>query len=500
MSFLPEFENDVFISYSHVDNLGEEVWVERFHQQLEVALARRVGRMGLVTIWRDKRLEGNQLFDNAIRTAIKKTAVFVAITSNGYLASDYCRQELGWFHEKAQAEPFGLQVGDRSRIYNVLLTGVPPKRWPPEYGRISGYRFHDGDADDDPGEPTDPDLDRARYKQQLSALAESMFKMLLAFKERMDADAPAPAEPPAMPGDGPAVFVAEVADSLRAVRKRLVAELTRKGVSVHSGVPPPYDAEGHQQRVSELTAQAALSVHLLDHFPGREIDGDAGRSYPQSQVEIVRGRSRPQLIWVPKALEVSTVEDEEYGKFLAQLEHGERAGASYDFVRGTSPTLVPQVLEKLAQQTRAATPAGSGSAILLDTHLKDQIYALELGKLLLEYNIQPYINPQEDDPGKNLDTFEARLAQVSSLVIVYGHVTENWVRQRLGVALQLSVIKKLALKSFCVLLVPPEKQDHAVGFSLGPVPVRLIDNSHSTTVSRSVLEPLLVSASLGGAV
>jgi hypothetical protein len=492
MPFLAGFDNDIFISYSHVDNLGDH-WVERFQNELEIALARRIGRVGIVKIWRDKRLEGNQLFDETIRNAVEKAAVFIAITSNGYLASDYCRQELSWFSKKATGESYGLQIGDRSRIYSVLAAAIQPAQWPAEFGRISGYAFHNAKDADDLGEPTDPELDKLRYKEQLKAVADSLHRMLLAFKERIDvATVPQQAQTIGNPG-GPTVFVAAVADSLSSFRKRIAVELERKGVSVEAGIPPPYPAAEHEQRVAAAAKLASLSVHLLDQLPGREIDGDPGSSYPQKQVQVVAAERRPQLIWIPKALDLASIEEEGYRQFLDQLENGHRKDAQYEFVRGAGPLVATQILERLAQLQSGPAPVPP-RGVLLDTHLKDQMFAFEISKLLLTNNVQPYINPQEDDPGKNLDAFEARLAQVSSLAIVYGSVTESWVRQRLGVALQMSIAKNLPIKSFSVVLVPPPKQDRALTFSVGAITVGLIDNSGSATVNPSLFAGLLAPA------
>src|SRR5262245_16281042 len=111
MAYLPGFEHDIFISYSHVDDL--DGWVEVFQKQLEVELSRLVGRMNLVRVWRDKRrLQGNQLFDQTIQNAINSSALFIALTSNGYFASHYCRKELLWFREK---NSIAMSVGDRLR-------------------------------------------------------------------------------------------------------------------------------------------------------------------------------------------------------------------------------------------------------------------------------------------------------------------------------------------------------------------------------------------------
>src|SRR5262245_66040453 len=112
MAYLPGFENDIFISYSHVDD--QDGWVGVFQKQLEMELSRLLGRMGLARVWRDRRrLQGNHFFDQTIQNAIDSSALFVALTSKGYLGSEYCRKEMRWFREK-NAEALGL--GDRSRM------------------------------------------------------------------------------------------------------------------------------------------------------------------------------------------------------------------------------------------------------------------------------------------------------------------------------------------------------------------------------------------------
>ena len=98
MGFLPDYEDDIFISYAHVDNLttpGESKgWIETFEEFLAVFLSRRVGRIGSVKIWRDPTLDGSQLFDKTIEDRIQKSAIFLSFTSTWHLASEYCQQEL----------------------------------------------------------------------------------------------------------------------------------------------------------------------------------------------------------------------------------------------------------------------------------------------------------------------------------------------------------------------------------------------------------------------
>jgi hypothetical protein len=501
MTYIPGFKHDIFISYAHVDNLtvGDETgWISGFHRHLEIALAKRIGRMGLVKIWRDEKLEGDQLFDQTISEGLNQSALFLSVASNGYLASEYCIQELKAFHEKARTEPHGLQVGDRSRVYAVLINNIPHSQWPGEFGRISGHPFHNAGDDKDLGNPSDQG--EKLFKKQLWELVDSLYQMLQAFQKSSSAaipderqDAPAPSK-----DTGPTVFLADVSDTLRSTRKRLIHDLESKDIRVLTGMPPPYESGAHEDAVKSAAGKSLLSVHLLDQFEGREIDGQADVSYPRKQAEIAQELQVPQLIWVPKDVQVQTVEEEKYRDFLNQLENGVRQEKQYDFVRGSAANLGPQILEKLDQMTRQDPQVGDIKAVLLDTHIKDQLHALELGRYFVENNIQPYINPQEDDPNENIDILESRLKQVNVLVIMYGSVNAAWVRQRLGAALQLSIVEALAINAFCVLAVPPVKQPEELDFNLGPIPIQLIDNSKGA-LNPELLAPVLAGMRNGGA-
>jgi hypothetical protein len=116
------------------------------------------------------------------------------------------------------------------------------------------------------------------------------------------------------------------------------------------------------------------------------------------------------------------------------------------------------------------------SAALVDTHLKDQLHALELSQLLLQRNVQPYINPEEDDPRKNMKIFEERLKQVSRLMIIFGQVGEEWVLERLGAALQIAIVERCPLKACGIYFAPPRKKSADAGFNLGFLPVHLFDS------------------------
>jgi TIR domain len=269
MGWVSAFEYDIFISYARVDNATvennpDEGWVAQFHKHLEVALSKKVGRLDTVRIWRDRReIQGNQLFDQTIQDAACGSAVFVALSSNGYLQSDYCRQELKWFYQQAQTDPVGLAAGDEYRIFNVLLNNIPRSAWPAEYGRTTGFPLNDSRDPSGEGEPTVSASEL--FRGQLRAVAEAIYKTLQAIRDRN-------AVPSSASRDDSKklrIYLADTSDTLAGVRKRIVNELKQSpDIELAAAVPPPFEAAGHDQAVRAELEEAQLSVHLLDAFPG----------------------------------------------------------------------------------------------------------------------------------------------------------------------------------------------------------------------------------------
>jgi len=474
MAYVPDFEYDIFISYAHVDDLTTpdqtRGWITTFEQFLSVLLSRRVGRIGSVKIWRDPTLDGSQLFDKTIEDRIKRSAVFLAFTSCGYLASDYCQQELKWFHDSAACDRLGVSVGDRMRVLNVLLNNIPPTNWPEYYGKTSGYDFFMSDDEEDFGYPMK--CAGEIFEERLRKLVEAIYRTLTAIRESVSPQVVI------SPTFTKTIYLADTTDSLIRCRKRLLNELGPK-VRIISNVPPPYEADEHETKVVEAIKQADLSVHLLDEFPGREVQGEAGKSYPQKQVELGLKHAKSQFIWVPNTLELETVEDPSYKSFIDDLQNGNRGASNYSFIKGSLSSLGREVTDMLERPVAAAQngkPAGV-TATLVDTHLKDQLHAYKLGQFLIEKSIQPYINPEEDDPEKNMKVLEERLKQVNKLIVIFGDVGEQWVRARLAVAVHIAITARVQLKACGVYYAPPRQRGPSSMFDLPFLPVYEFDSS-----------------------
>src|SRR5580765_6635266 len=111
MSVVESYSNDIFISYSHIDNesFGDvrAAWVDIFHTQLQQFVDVHIGQR--TKVWRGTRLRGAEVFSDEIEQQLRGSAVLVPVVSPGYLQSEWCNRELVGFAERAQ-EHGDLQI------------------------------------------------------------------------------------------------------------------------------------------------------------------------------------------------------------------------------------------------------------------------------------------------------------------------------------------------------------------------------------------------------
>ncbi len=494
MGLISNFEYDIFISYAHVDNVAltaqQQGWIQSFYNHLKQMLDRRYGRMGMVKIWwDDKKLDGTKLFDESIKTGIEKSAIFIVLNSPGYRQSAYCQQELDLFYKKVQTDAIGLQVADRSRIVHVLLNNIPYEEWPQPLQGTSGFSFHDGKEKGDFGDLLE--ADSKDFIERMRDLRDGMWELINDFQQEREE---VTVEQQGIDTDAFTIYIGEVSDSLRTSRKRVVAELVKKGFNVITGIPPPDEVEAHRKTTEEAVQKSDLSVHLLDQYPGREIIGAPQFWYPQKQTEISLQSEKPQMIWVPSETDFSTVEETEYKRFLQGLETGKGISKAYEFIRG-SKSLIAKQISDFAEQIKLMEvekpQEGERLSVLLDTHLNDQTYAFDLGKALLENNIQPFINPQEDDPRKNIELLGNRIGQVKKMIFLYGKVSKEWVLERMSAALQLIITRNYPIEDFVIYMAPPQKENDDISINQKFLKINIVDNSNHQILDRAGIDKFL---------
>ncbi|MEO6071505.1 MAG: toll/interleukin-1 receptor domain-containing protein [Chitinophagaceae bacterium] len=481
MAYIDGFTYDIFISYAHLDNdkLSGQTkgWIEQFYTDLNILLSRRIGKPEAVKIWWDnKKLDGSKLFDTSIADGINHSAIMLCLTSNSYLGSEYCKKELDLFYDKVHKEPQGIMVGDRSRIINVLLNNIPFQQWPKELSGTTGFPFHDSKDKEDMGDPLE--ISDPQFKSSLQNLRDAIVKIVTEFPKKVPVT-PAEKKIEAESSKNEfTIYFGDVSDGMRTTKKRTIAELEKKGYRVISDVPPPYEAAAHEKKIIEKLADSDLSIHLFDQYPGRDIEEDT-ICYPQKQAEIGLQYAKSQYIWVPAELDIETIEEERYKQFLSDLEKGNQSDKKCEYVRGMKSTISQEIIDLVEQIKLAKKPQKSEDkiSVLLDTHYNDQMYAFDLSKSLLENEIQPFINPQEDDPRKNINMLGERISQVRKLVFFYGKVSRDWVLERMSAALQLIVTNNYPVEEFFILMVPPHKEPDDIVLKQRFLKVNIVDNS-----------------------
>ena len=106
MAYVPGFSNDIFISYSHIDDQAVDGpgWVSDFHRRLVIEVEEELGAK--LHVWRDKRITGATDFSKDLDRQVRGSAMLLAVLSPSYLNSTWFDWELTGFARSRR-------VGDR---------------------------------------------------------------------------------------------------------------------------------------------------------------------------------------------------------------------------------------------------------------------------------------------------------------------------------------------------------------------------------------------------
>jgi hypothetical protein len=95
-------------------------------------------------LWRDPKLQGNDVFSDVLLARLKKVASLVSVLSPRYLKSDWCQNELNAFCQRADVQG-GLTLGSKSRVFKVVKTHISRDKHPEPLQSMLGYEFYDYD-------------------------------------------------------------------------------------------------------------------------------------------------------------------------------------------------------------------------------------------------------------------------------------------------------------------------------------------------------------------
>ena len=437
MSFLTDYEYDIFISYAHIDNRapqGQRGWIDKFHEDLEMKLQVHLGAKP--GIWRDPRLAGNIDFENELVQRIPKVAILVSALSPSYIKSEWCRREMRLFWDSA-GETGGVGLGNKSRIFKVERIHVPLERHPPELMRMTGYKFYQFDEQAQRGHEHLPNS--VEYWTRIDDVAQDMARLLETMKQRSDevtveGFAAAAAQPAA---SGETIYLAETSFDLSPQRDGIRRELQQRGHTVVPDRPLPLNGPELQAAVREYLQASKLSIHLIGANYG-VIPEAADRSVVWLQNELAAERSKSnsfaRLIWLPEGLETKENRQREFIEFL---KHDPAAQQGADLLQTSIEELKTYIEDKLRPTPKPQpTPADSNGdegplRMYLICDQQDYESITPLADYFFNQGFEVILPLMEGDEAEVREEHKQSLQDCDAVIIFYGNASEGWLRTKL---------------------------------------------------------------------
>ncbi len=418
------FDPHAFISYAHLDNEpllhGKPCWVNVFHAALQVKLRQWLGED--VTIWRDDKLRGDDVFGQEILDRLGGAGILVSVVTPRYLASEWCKRELDAFAVAAE-KTGGIVVRNHSRVLKVLKTPLPiDAKVPGLLDSTLGVKFYSRDREIDPALGAEAETEFLRRVVDLAAL---MADRLRALGANLAADSVLP------PQSGQVVFVAECGRDLRPVRDALVTELRLHGHTVLPDSPLSFVEDQLKAQLLTDLQRATLAVHLVGSSPGPVPDGPTGQSLVALQASVAAAQSSAgnlsRIIWLPPGTQG---ERAEYKAFIDQLQVDAGLQQGADLLRGDAEELraaVHQTLQHLRAPPTRPAPDKHGPSVYLVMTQQDKDVGRQMVETLRACGLLVSLPAFSGDAAEIRRTNAARLAAANAVLLLHGAGDNNWV-------------------------------------------------------------------------
>ena len=434
MSTPANFEDDLFISYAHIDNQplaeGLKGWVETFHERLKIRLEQLTGETA--RIWRDRKLQGNDIFAETLVARLSKVAILVVVLSPRYVKSEWCLKELGEFCNCAESGA-GLNLGDKSRVFKVVKTHVPLAEHPAPVRDLLGYEFFEYDAERGRAKEFNPEVvpqRDIRYWEKLDDLAYDIKQLIETMR---DADGPAPPTAPSAPtaaSAGKTVYLAETVFELRQERDLIKRELQQHGHVVLPEVELPLSGAALAETVRDCLRRSDLSIHLVGGNYG-VIPEEENRSLVEIQCELAgeAALGLRRIVWMPVGLEPR---DERQRRFIDHFQFSLNGHGRTEVLQTSLEDLKKLVEERVNAQAAPATPEGDDDParvyIICDKEDLDEVTPLE--EYLYESGLDVVLPAFEGDEAAVKEDHKANLLECDAVLLYYGRGSDIWLRMK----------------------------------------------------------------------
>jgi len=434
MGLVTSYNNDIFISYSHIDNqsFGDPGggWVDIFHEHLQNFVNVHVGRR--TSVWRDKRLTGTEVFAGEIEQQLRSSAVLISVISPGYMQSDWCNRELVAF-TKAAEDHGNLRVGNLQRVVKVLRLPVDRSVLPPLLDEVLGAQFYRVDPASGRARDLllDPGADALQvFRARVDDVAQDLSRLLGAMAAAGDA---APVPPPVPGGD--AVFLAWTTGDLSEEREQLRRELEARGYRVVPAGAPPLDAAGVRARVLDALRDARVAVHLIGAHYGFVPEGEERSIIELQSDEAVyheAASTAARIFWIAPATAPS--QDKRRNALVDRVEKQFPQGGGVDLLANqTLEVLKTLVLDRLNQALKAAPEVATAASRLVYVicDQPDRASVAPIQDFLFDQSLEVRLPLFEGDSEQIRAEHYETLKECDGVLIFWGTAKEGWMRSML---------------------------------------------------------------------
>lgn len=426
------FENDIFISYAHLDErpplLGEKGgWISAFHTALEAFVCQYLGKKP--KIWRDPKLQGNDEFGREIIEELEKAAVLVPVMSPPYVESEWCSKEIHKFYEIIKQKGSYL-ISNKARVFKVLKFPVPPERQlPKELQELLGYEFYQLDSASGKPHEIRPEFGsetKAEYLLKVSDLAYDIKKLLETLNLTLEKHH---ITYPQTTATKKTIYLAETAFDLNDERDKIKRELEQHGHKVLPDQLLTYNPD-FQRVVCENLERCSLSIHLIGERYGIIPEG-VDRSIVDLQIELAAIRCQEdsafsRLIWMPKKLPEQEPRQEE---FINSLQD------SSELLQTTLEQLKTIIQDRLKSQQETPKELVTAQKGLVRVYLICDQRDLEVIEPLDDYlykrEFEVILPIFEGDEVQIRQHHQDSLQQCDAVMIYYGNGKEPWLQTKL---------------------------------------------------------------------
>jgi hypothetical protein len=431
------FQNNLFISYAHIDNEffpgGNSGWIDLLHERLEIRLAQLLGKRP--TIWRDRKLKGYEVFDNTIVIELARSAILISVVSPRYVESAYCRSEIENFFRLAN-EQGRLQLVDKRCVFRVVKTFVPFEQHPTGLKDLLPYEFYERNEESGRVYEFDSEIGAQgkdkRYWSKFEDLAWDIHE-LIKYLETPSSSIPK--------SSGATIYLAETTSDLIEQRDKVRRELTQYGHTVLPDKALPLEAGAFQTAVRDYLHSSQLSVHLIGEYYGVIPEKEPERSIVRLQEELAVERGDDaqfsRLIWLPPGLQPK---DERQQKFVLDLQNDFTSHNGSELLQVKLEDLKTIIQSKLTQKPKPL-PVNIESEQMIRVYLicdpQDADSVEPLRNCLLERGYETILPLLDGSDAEVFEDHKENLLLCDAVLIFQGRASEGWLRMKLRELLKL---------------------------------------------------------------